>query len=67
MKAAAPKVVRCEACQQLGAKAHMDPHHPQGRHGENLLRFIWVHRHCHDLIHNNPEVATRLKLMIPNR
>lgn len=63
LKREAPVLVRCKACDQLGPKRHMDPHHPFGRAGDNLLNFVWIHRHCHNLTHDNPATAKRAGLL----
>ena len=66
-KDAAHPVQRCACCKQLGAKKGMHPHHPKGRHGRNLLRYIWVHVPCHRWIHANPRLATARGLLEPGR
>ena len=47
----------CPVCAVKGRKEEMDAHHTHGRSGENILRYIWVHRVCHDWIHGNPNKA----------
>lgn len=44
----------CERCEKPGP---VDPHHPGGRVGENLLTFFLICRDCHDWIHANTKAA----------
>ena len=53
LKDLCPLVVRCCVCGQQGPKKYMDPHHPHGRHGDNLFNFVWAHRACHNGAHHN--------------
>lgn len=48
---------RCPVCGIEGFCNLMDPHHPAGRIGENILNYFFVHRTCHTWIHNNPKEA----------
>ena len=66
-KADAPIIQRCPVCLEVANKNLMDAHHTRGRHGENILNFIYVHRACHDWIHNNVKEATEMGFMEPNR
>lgn len=63
LKQSAPLLVRCAACGVLGPRQHMDPHHVNGRHGDNLYSFVWLHRHCHTVIHDKPREARSLGLL----
>jgi|JI10StandDraft_1071094.scaffolds.fasta_scaffold00354_40 hypothetical protein len=63
LKDAAPILVRCHVCGVQAPKKYMDPHHPWGRHGDLLLKFVWVHRSCHDATHADPAAAKRAGLM----
>lgn len=63
MKAEACPIQACALCGAKGAKHSMDPHHPHGRHGENLLKFVWIHRHCHNSVHEFPKQAEALGLL----
>jgi hypothetical protein len=59
---------RCRLCLGWASKWMLVPHHPRGRHGKNILNYFWVHQiPCHQWIHDNPEEATGLGLMTPNR
>jgi hypothetical protein len=31
---------QCRLCMQWSRKSDMVPHHPRGRHGENILHYI---------------------------
>lgn len=55
---------KCKVCGITGSKRHMDPHHPWGRSGLNMLRFMWVHRHCHNLTHDKPAAARKRGLLV---
>jgi hypothetical protein len=63
LKNEAAPVQECAGCGSKGAKSSMDPHHPHGRAGDNLLRFCWIHRHCHTFIHDNPSKGKAMGLM----
>jgi hypothetical protein len=52
-------VQTCFICGQKGAKKSMEPHHPLGRHGENILYYKWVHGSCHRGAHDKPKLATQ--------
>jgi len=58
-------VQRCRVCGMLGAKKSMEPHHPNGRWGDAIFDYMWVHRRCHRWIHDNPEQA-KAKGMLQN-
>lgn len=45
----------CEKC-SLSSR-EVEPHHPQGRIGKNLLIFRLVDRSCHEQIHSHPAAA----------
>lgn len=49
----------CFICGQKGAKKAMEPHHPKGRRGMNILYYKWVHSACHRGAHHEPETATK--------
>lgn len=57
LKANAPLLVRCGLCNWLGSPKHLDPHHVNRRHGDNLFVFIWLHRECHDYVETHPAYA----------
>lgn len=57
----------CAVCSIAGSKRSMDRHHPRGRHGDNLLSYVYVHRLCHKLIHDNPKWAEGKGLLVRNR
>lgn len=65
LKADAPPVVRCALCGHLFQKTLMDPHHPKGRWGSDVLEFVWLHRRCHEWVHRNPEAAKEKGLLYP--
>ena len=60
-------VQQCALCHKSAHKNEMDKHHMRGRHGENILRYCYLHRPCHDWVHSNVAEATKRGLMIPNR
>ena len=62
-----PHQQTCQCCNQRGFKKEMEPHHPKGRHGVNILIYIWVHPQCHRWIHNNPKEAQEKGLLISGR
>lgn len=47
----------CKICKIEGTKDTLDRHHTHGRNGENMLKYIYVCRECHDWIHGNPNEA----------
>lgn len=53
----------CRVCGVYGRKTEMDAHHTHGRSGENILRYIYVHRECHDWIHGHPKQARERGLL----
>ena len=57
----------CRACGERSMRSEMEPHHPKGRHGENILRYFWIHSHCHRWIHDNPKEATEMGLLESGR
>lgn len=70
IKVAAP-VQQCCYCLIRAAKSQLEPHHPNGRHGLNLLDFKWTHATCHrtaaNSIHNRPALAKALGLYHPEK
>jgi hypothetical protein len=64
-KQAAPPLVRCAACGRLFSKNSMEPHHPHGRRGKMLLKYVWVEPPCHRYIHDNPQWAKDNGLLYP--
>lgn len=42
----------------------MDPHHIEGRHGDKMLVFCWLHRQCHNWAHMNVARARALGLIV---
>ena len=56
-KALADAILPCAHCKTRYPTRFMDAHHPAGRHGENLLRFIWLCRSCHNAAHHDPKWA----------
>jgi hypothetical protein len=57
----------CRACGERGMKSELEPHHPKGRHGENILEYFWIHPACHRWIHDNPKEATQMGLLKSGR
>lgn len=64
----------CECCRvlvelglQSGMRLATEPHHPQGRIGKNIHKFIPVCSDCHRRIHDNPKWAEENGLLIKNR
>jgi len=66
-KAADHPVQTCKVCKQKSPKSHMEPHHPRGRAGDNLLAYFWVHPSCHRWIHDNPAAAEERGLLNKGR
>lgn len=58
---------KCVSCGQVMNYKAMHRHHPAGRHGTNILRYIYICPHCHDECHNNPKEATERGLLWPGR
>lgn len=58
---------RCPVCGDMGAKAMMEPHHPCGRDGTNVLLYVWVCIPCHRWVHDNPKEATRIGMLWKGR
>ena len=56
---------RCAVCGRMWTRTGMEPHHPRGRQGRKLLEYVWVDKHCHRWIHNNPEQAKQMGLLFP--
>jgi len=60
LRAAGP-VQTCCSCRLRDSKSNLEPHHPHGRDGANILIFEWCHAWCHRLaptsIHNRPALA----------
>jgi hypothetical protein len=52
-----PPTSRCGVCGIESITVDMDPHHPGGRLGANLLIYFRVHRGCHELIHRDERLA----------
>lgn len=44
-------------CEKCLSASMVEPHHTQGRIGENLLIFKLLCGPCHDFIHSNPKIA----------
>lgn len=57
----------CMACGQRLYHRTMHRHHPAGRHGSNVLKYIYLCPQCHDECHQEPKVATRRGLLWPGR
>ena len=60
----------CQECASCGGPSNtsqMDRHHPAGRHGTNILRYIYLCRACHTECHADPKEATRRGLLWPGR
>lgn len=57
----------CLSCGQMLYHRMMDRHHPAGRHGTNILRYIYLCRDCHRMAHHDPKAATRRGLLWPGR
>lgn len=57
-KEADDMVQTCPVCNRRGLKTYMDRHHTQGRNSlEAILTYIYVHRECHNKIHENGKWA----------
>ena len=58
-KAAADDLIQtCPVCGERELKTLMDRHHTNGRATlSDLLTYIYVHRKCHDKIHQNGKWA----------
>jgi len=63
MKERDANVQRCAWCGMVGAKGSMDPHHVAGRWGDSIFNYVWVHKHCHRRIHDDPEAAREKGLL----
>jgi hypothetical protein len=57
----------CVGCGQNLYYRMMDRHHPAGKHGTNILRYVYLCRDCHREVHHDPKVATRRGLLWPGR
>lgn len=60
-------VQTCRVCKEKGMKKEMEPHHPKGRRGMNLLIYKWVHPLCHRGVHDNPKAATKHGWLVAGR
>lgn len=58
------EIQKCPKCNVTGFKAAMEPHHPKGRADENILFYWWMHGECHSWIHEHPNKARELKLLL---
>jgi hypothetical protein len=58
---------QCVSCGEMLYHRMFDRHHPAGRHGANILRYVMICRDCHNAAHNNPKEATRRGLLWPGR
>lgn len=56
-RAALKDRARGATCANCGAKRFLEPHHPYGRRGENLLRFVFICRSLHHIIHAHSDAA----------
>jgi hypothetical protein len=57
----------CMSCGQVMSRTMMDRHHPAGRFGTNILKYIYLCRECHSEAHDDPMFATERGLMWPGR
>ena len=57
----------CAGCGVRMYYREMDRHHPAGKHGTNILRYVYLCRQCHREAHDQPKVATRRGLLWPSR
>jgi len=57
-------IQRCAFCGELGTKSGMDRHHTSRRLGGNILKYVYLHRPCHNMVENNSNLARRLGLRI---
>ncbi len=57
--------VKCEVCKSIGTKGMFHPHHPLGRIGERILRFVWLCPMCHSEIHDNGKWAREQGYLMP--
>jgi hypothetical protein len=55
----------CSRCRVLSTFSKMDPHHPYGRHGDNLFKVIPMCRTCHTWTHEHPNSAYDLGYLQP--
>lgn len=58
-KASDDEIQICEVCRIEGTKYTLDCHHTHGRSGENMLKYVYVCRECHNWIHGNPNEAKK--------
>jgi hypothetical protein len=57
--------LKCARCNVSAQFAKMDPHHPYGRHGDNLFKVIPMCRTCHTWTHEHPNMAFDLGFLQP--
>jgi len=57
----------CPVCGAPGSKDAMEPHHPCGRDGTNILLYTWLHPTCHRWVHMNPKAARDCGMLWPGR
>ena len=57
----------CAGCGELLYYRQMDRHHPAGKHGTNILKYVYLCRTCHREVHDDPKVATRRGLLWTKR
>lgn len=67
LKEASPTWSRCPVCCCMDTKNLMEPHHPCGRSGTNILLFVWLHPACHRAVHDDPAQASRSGMLWPGR
>ena len=64
-KADAPLEMECADCGTPWMKWRMEPHHPAGRIGANIMRFVWLCRPCHLMIHHKSKWARETGRLLP--
>ena len=56
---------KCAITGVVKPKSQLDPHHPKGRCGENILYYFWIVKSYHDWIHANGKEARSLGFLAP--
>lgn len=64
-KSEAPLELECADCTAPWMKWNMEAHHPAGRMGVNILRFVWLCPPCHRAIHHKSKWARQTGRLLP--
>lgn len=57
----------CASCGVAMYRNSMDRHHPAGKSGTNILRYVYLCRPCHREAHHDPARANERGLLWPRR